>query len=1042
MAEFFNRQWRLPNNENKSKQSNYSLSFGSGSDYVLIGSVPTLFISSWSISFWFKAPSIGNTNGTIISRYRGGNATGDLEITSSNGQIYVETGGGFPSTGTNMPVSNPPQIRSVATTLDDGNWHHIAFSLDYTSGTSTRSLYVDGSLDISDSTTTPAEWVSQTENLLFGVLLPPSNSQYNGSIDSIAIFNYTLSASQVTTLYGSSSTGIGNPMILSPKPAAYYPLGDQDAFNGANYLVPNSSLKDYVFKFNSNRIDLGLESSLGLGGASKYSTSLWFKKSSNSTSCLWGYNYGDANGSGWYYWLNSGNLRIATGKNGISSGFGYYEISANELPIDEWQHVVVVFNGTLSAGDDRIKVYHNGTNAAGTYSNSANFPATLPNGNSASNRNLYLGQLQLGGGSFSYNYDGELSNVQQWDTDLSLANASTLYNNGQPLMTGAQPQEANLKFWYKLDASEVYNNTTTEWTINQVQAPYQSSVFCPNVSGQTVTDYLQVTNYSGTTGKTAASWSFWYNASEANNQSGALSGSVAEFKRNAGGQYAGMEFTLYTEVGGVNFTFSTKTTNFGGRYMDMPAAGNSAGIQGIGDWVNIVLVYDGNDPVPLAAGGFAPQSGSIRAYANGAQGFVPGGSNAYNGVYPAEGTIRTGSLIFGGGNFASRHMSASLSNYATWDKALTQAEVNEIVNNGQPKDLSTHSASSNLISWWKLNNLTTGLVDTIGGYNASIVGSNSYTNVGPVSQLNGTSFGMTQANLIQSDLSFTSGYSPYALDFDGINDSILVGNSPIVTGVFTISMWIKRTSLTSPESAASQYLIQKDDISTNRVYNCFLFTSTGKLGFFVSSTGSYDSTHRIDTLTAINDTNWHNVVFVNNGNGVVNQVYVDGAEASYSTQGTGVSTLHSSTINARLCGSDFYAPANFYGSMSNVSMWNAALASSQVSEIYNEGVPSNLNNHSAYSNLVSWWQLGSNTSWVNPYWIALDEKGTNNGQSQNVAAPNNMGESAIVGGVGSYANGLSSGMGGDEVIGDAPYSTANSLSVNMDVLDRVTDTPS
>ena len=66
----------------------------------------------------------------------------------------------------------------------------------------------------------------------------------------------------------------------------------------------------------------------------------------------------------------------------------------------------------------------------------------------------------------------------------------------------------------------------------------------------------------------------------------------------------------------------------------------------------------------------------------------------------------------------------------------------------------------------------------------------------------------------------------------------------------------------------------------------------------------------------------------------------------------------------------------------------------------------------------------------------LDEKGSNNGTSVN------MTEDDIVDGVGSYANGLSSGMGGDEVIGDAPYSTANSLSVNMDVLDRVTDTPS
>ena len=36
----------------------------------------------------------------------------------------------------------------------------------------------------------------------------------------------------------------------------------------------------------------------------------------------------------------------------------------------------------------------------------------------------------------------------------------------------------------------------------------------------------------------------------------------------------------------------------------------------------------------------------------------------------------------------------------------------------------------------------------------------------------------------------------------------------------------------------------------------------------------------------------------------------------------------------------------------------------------------------------------------------------------------NMTEDDIVDGVGSYANGLSSGMGGDEVIGDAPYSSS------------------
>jgi len=132
-----------------------------------------------------------------------------------------------------------------------------------------------------------------------------------------------------------------------------------------------------------------------------------------------------------------------------------------------------------------------------------------------------------------------------------------------------------------------------------------------------------------------------------------------------------------------------------------------------------------------------------------------------------------------------------------------------------------------------------------------------------------------------------------------------------------------------------------------------------------------------------------------------------------------------------------WTPTSLYwdGKISNASIWNTALTSAQVSEIYNEGVPSNLNNHSAYSNLVSWWQLGSNSSF-NTNWTVLDEKGSNNGTSYN------MGEDAIVDGVGSYANGLSSGMGGDEIVGNAFGSSANSLSINMDVLDRTEDTPS
>ena len=465
----------MPENTNKDKLSNYSINFdGSTRTHIGIGEVkggPLLpggqtytsnvtvqnpkFSGSAFINFDTSlAYPVGNIVG--VGQVGGASFWFLRKNANNNIEFVVRTDAGSPYYAT----------ITGSTVLNANQWYHAAFSWDG----NTITLYLNGSVDGSGSATTfYNSSFTYSGYASIGSYWRGSiniNELWVGELSQVSIFDYALDSTQINYLYN-----LNNPMVITGgEPIAYWPLGDNSNPN-ASAGYPNISVgADSVFEFDSTgtRIDLGLESSLSLGGASKYSTSLWFKKSGNTTNCLWGYNYGDANGSGWYYWLNSGNLRISIGKNGISSGFGAYDISASELPVGKWQHIVVVFNGTLSAGDDRIKVYHNGANAVGTYSNSANFPATLPNGNGASNRNVYLGQLQLGNGSFSYNYDGELSNVQQWGTDLSLANASTLYNNGQPIMTGTQPEAANLKAWYKLNQHDSYWDLggNGKWTFN------------------------------------------------------------------------------------------------------------------------------------------------------------------------------------------------------------------------------------------------------------------------------------------------------------------------------------------------------------------------------------------------------------------------------------------------------------------------------------------------------------------------------------------------------------------------------------------------
>ena len=285
----------------------------------------------------------------------------------------------------------------------------------------------------------------------------------------------------------------------------------------------------------------------------------------------------------------------------------------------------------------------------------------------------------------------------------------------------------------------------------------------------------------------------------------------------------------------------------------------------------------------------------------------------------------------------------------------------------------------------------------------------------------GTSTGMTQANLVQSDLSFTSGYSPYALDFDGANDYIALPTITL-TDNWSVSVWMNQTTL----RLRAQAVGVSNASGTFWAYAGQTLSGGGDIGklAYYNGTGYITlSNNRLD------DGLWHNWIITYDHSTTTLKCYIDGQE-NYSD------TYNAGTGNTIDRISNTFASNYWLGQLSNISIWNTNLTSAQVTQIYNEGVPSNLNNHSAYSNLVSWWQLGSNSSFNSTLnqWTCIDEKGTNTGESSQT-----FNEDAIVDGVGSYANGV--GTSGLEVIGSAPFSDANSLSVNMDVLDRSTDVP-
>ena len=188
--------------------------------------------------------------------------------------------------------------------------------------------------------------------------------------------------------------------------------------------------------------------------------------------------------------------------------------------------------------------------------------------------------------------------------------------------------------------------------------------------------------------------------------------------------------------------------------------------------------------------------------------------------------------------------------------------------------------------------------------------------------------------LSTSDTGLADIDNAFSMEFDGVEDYLDLGTTPVVTGVFSASMWIKRSATVGGDT--SQVFIGRDGQTSNRVFNIFITQTTGVLSFWVSSTGSYSATYRCDTSTVINDTNWHHLVFINPGDGLDLQVYIDGSEASYSATGTGRTTLYSTTAIQTRIGADAATGTTycFLGNIDEVGIFDYALTEPDITEIY------------------------------------------------------------------------------------------------------------
>ena len=946
----------MPRNANQSKQSNYSMYIDVGGSsnnidtnyYLPSGTNPK------SISFWLKNV---DPNGWITTGYQYTVHGGALSTGQGFGVGVIGSSSGAYIWFIGHSTADYFIPSSATGTMTTNVWYHIVVTYDNTR-TNNLHFYLDG---VKIDETNKSLNTSSANSVKIGASATGgggSGAQYV-YINQVCFFDYTLTNDQITTLWG-GGTSVSNPMALPIPPKAYYPLGTS-AWDG-NFLAENNAIGDYVFDFNpsnSNKINLGnifpTNSDMSVG--------VWFKYTGtvSTNDMIIGARPTDNDRN--YLTLqdqgtNSRRLDAVIRRNGQSA----IEAQKEDILPDVWHHAVYTIS--ISGSTKTLKLYVNGNLEATSSGTLGDTPAG----------SVYLGWMEQRN---AYGGPMKTSNAQIWTSKLEDSEVTTLYNNGSPIRTLANiPQNSNLKAWYKLDASEVYNSTSTEWSVdnNKYPSAYPSSLNFDAASS----DYIQTTFNPNTSIGDNNSWtmSSWIYVSDVTTQQRILGSYFSQGSQQ--------RFFVGIINGGILFGYGNKA--------QYPISGTSVSTN---SWQNIIVTY-------------STTTGIISAYVNG----------SLNGTYDYAGNggdkiMNSLNITIGDSIGDSAPLNGSISNASIWNTALTPAQVTEIYNNGTPSNLSSHSATSNLVSWWKLNNTTTGIQDSKGSNNGTNNGATEYP--GFVNSLAGESSGMTQANLVQSDLQTVAPYSKYAMNFDAASsDYVDCGNvlDNIFTGSdFSVSTWIYATTNTTYNNFFNKATTVQFYLHSNKI----------KIYLGSSSSGIWP----LESTATLSLNTWYNIIFTRSGN--ENKLYIN---ASLDNSATSTSSIPSSTGSLTL--SSYLGSSYFWdGSISNPSVWNTALSQAQVTEIYNEGLPSNLNSHSAYSNLVSWWQLGENSSFTNN-WICADEKGSNNGTSAN------MGVDALTNGVGTTANGVSTSMAVGALVGNAPYSDANAISSGMAVTARVT----
>lgn len=446
--------WRMPENTNKDKLSNYTIRWDNTNQGILTAPLEDFGIdNTFSFSLWAKPNS-----DITLSSYA--HLFSNTQLTSGGFGLYLAGDGDDSGTSGDLCFRFYVDNYNISgrfinsEPINTEQWYHVVVTYSDAAG---ASMYIDNASPITGISGRTA--AAPNVSVGIGCAVSPVYGiryQAKSSISEVCLFDYIISADQVQYLYN-----LNNPMVIpGGEPVGYWRIGsNSNPLALAGY--PNTSVgADSVFEFSTQD---NIESPhIDMTGA--MSISGWFKTTDTGYNMIYHEDLQIRTGGNrnWFFTTQGNLLRFSQFYNNGT----FDNVSSSGITVNDgnWHHGVFVWDGTTNV--DSMKIFVDGILRGKTTA-------------SSTNRNNHNVTGMIGSSNVNYNMIGELSNIQIWDANLTYGTASNLedvaggqvaelYNNGQPLMSGTQPQETNLKAWYKLNQYDSYWDLggNGKWTFN------------------------------------------------------------------------------------------------------------------------------------------------------------------------------------------------------------------------------------------------------------------------------------------------------------------------------------------------------------------------------------------------------------------------------------------------------------------------------------------------------------------------------------------------------------------------------------------------